>query len=108
MKQLNNYIMTENFKKRIELFYIELEKINSEIEKLEKSKSKLYWNKSMMKVELELYYNYMLGKKAKCLTENGTNIYECNKVIITDDFKALPKFRNDKGKKIDVINFDWL
>jgi hypothetical protein len=100
--------MTEHFKKRIENFYSELERINFEIQKLEKSKSKLYWNKAVFKVELEIYYRYMIGKKAKCITENGTNIYECNIVLINDDFKPMPKFRNDKGKKINVIDFDWL
>lgn len=100
--------MTEHFKNRISNFYTELEKINLEIEKLEKSKSKLYWNKSILKTELELYYNYMIGKKAKCLTDNGSNIYVCNKVLISDDFKPLPKFVNDKGKKVSVLDFDWI
>lgn len=100
--------MTELFKQRIENFYIELEKIDSEIAKLEKSKSKLYWNKSVLKTELELYYNYMIGKSARCTTENGVSIYKCNKVFISDDFKPLPKFCNTLGKKVSVIDFDWI
>lgn len=100
--------MTELFKERIENFYMELEKIDAEIAKLEKSKSKLYWNKSVLKTELELYYNYMLGKQAKCTTENGVSIYKCTKVLISDDFRPLPKFSNDLGKKVSVIDFDWI
>jgi hypothetical protein len=100
--------MNEQFKKRIELFYSELEKINLEIEKLEKSKTSLYWSKSIIKTELEIYYHFMIGKKANCKTENGCNIYECTKVLISDDFKPLPRFSNSKGKKVCVIDFDWL
>ena len=100
--------MTDLFKTRIENFYSNMEKIDIEIEKLQKSKTKLYWDKSVLKTELELYYNYMIGKKAVCLTENGTHIYKCTKVLISDDFKPLPKFSNDNYKKVSVLDFDWI
>jgi len=100
--------MEENLKERIDNFYLQLEKINLEIQKLEKSKTELYSTKTVFKKELQVYYNYMIGKKAKCITENGTNIYECNAVLINDDFKPLPKFKNDKDKKVTIIDFDWL
>jgi septation ring formation regulator EzrA len=95
--------------KRIEQLNSHIENIKFTISNLQKEELKAYNDLSYVKKEIEEDNKNLIGKKAKCITEDGDDIIicTCNKIMVLDNFNIRPLFMFN-NKKIKVVTYDWI
>ena len=95
--------------KIIEQLNSHIENIKFTISNLQKQELKAYNDLAYIKKEIEEDNKNLIGKQAKCITEDGENIIicTCNKVMVLYNFNIRPLLMFNT-KKINVVTFDWI
>ena len=87
----------------------QIDRFNDSISHIRKQVEGTNQHIDMLKAQIKAEHKPWIGKKATIVNSNGHNVMGfCNDIGFRDVYKVFPRFINQAGKRIEVVNWEWI